>query len=882
MELSRLLKFYEKKIGQEISSDDHFLLKYKTDKKNSVFKKEDFEALKKDLQEAAKLDFDENDIGPSELLHLYNQKVDKDYKKYALSVFFQDIRNEIQKSEKKDRQAQKTPIEKLIEEENALEKIEDERLKKYTQHPKYSEIFNLIHLSEIKTLDEKAINRFDNLLNSLPEDIVEGSLVDLVILAKYTTNENIEFAKEMINKNLPIDTLCSIISNTDFSKEKEALLKKTIQLLLNNNIENKDDSEGNNRVLYYKSEYIRDLFTTPETTRNFETFLNKHEKDFNSKTISKVFNICTCKNFDKALELLEYRNLKDISTDRIEEAASLKDKDYDVAKELFVNQEYDKMLTIRPLLKLEPEKREKIKDFVNSIDEHDFLWSLEDICDLNDNELEQLKELNKTEFNGKQITTFTATRLAKEPPEIIEKIKNYQSDDLNLPDNVILFMLTSNDTKLENFIKTHQDYHYEVNINKKTLDITIPKPKNAESSNTQFIRYNQFTKSFESSDELIETHSSEKIITNTNQRKIQNIEYTRIPSSYGFRQSLITRQDIKTFDPDNNLSKTETYELSPTTGYANITETDSDGNKKILQQASIDKLGNLKLTKNFESPNGTKTEYKMIEDELGNRRSIHRITDKNGKIILDRTSSLKMISENKFLSTRNGISFEIEYTNDEIVITNPENKKSTAISLKDKFLLGEEERILKLLKTMSAEQLLILKLSDINLFDIYSTNRTNENTNNGSWNLGDKTITIGDHTYSKNQREYMQRMRQVLSHEYGHYINDASEELLGTKISKKEDLATTFKREYLEFIKTATVEEETFIDYFSGTDNKNDNESGASERCAESNTIANGTSDKYLAMRGYYLEKNFPESIALNIKEVEKIELLALQKSGLL
>ena len=41
----------------------------------------DFEALKKDLQEAAKLDFVENDIGPSELLHLYNQKLDKKQQK---------------------------------------------------------------------------------------------------------------------------------------------------------------------------------------------------------------------------------------------------------------------------------------------------------------------------------------------------------------------------------------------------------------------------------------------------------------------------------------------------------------------------------------------------------------------------------------------------------------------------------------------------------------------------------------------------------------------------------------------------------------------------------------------------------------------------------
>jgi len=297
MELSRLLKFYEKKIGQEISSDDHFLLKYKSDKKNSVFKKEDFEALKKDLQEAAKLDFDGGNIAPSELLRLYNNKVDKKNKEYSLDNFYYKIYENVEESEQTEQQPLESPIEQLIKEEESLEQINDEKLKKYTQHKIYGNIISSIDLKNINKLDEKALKRFDDLLNSMPNNVEDDGLSLFAQMAEILTDENIDFAKNLINKGLSAENIIQIFSNKDFNKETELLLNKTINLILNNNTEKFQEQYSN--VIAYKSNFIAQLFEDSKTTNNFKTFLSKYEKDLNSDTISEVLDICVSKDFSK-------------------------------------------------------------------------------------------------------------------------------------------------------------------------------------------------------------------------------------------------------------------------------------------------------------------------------------------------------------------------------------------------------------------------------------------------------------------------------------------------------------------------------------------------------------------------------------------------------
>ena len=85
-------------------------------------------------------------------------------------------------------------VRQLLENEKILDDVNDEKLKKYTKHEKYSNIVTTKDLNRINTLDEKALKHFDNLLSSLPEDIVEDSFTELTQLAEFITDENFDFA----------------------------------------------------------------------------------------------------------------------------------------------------------------------------------------------------------------------------------------------------------------------------------------------------------------------------------------------------------------------------------------------------------------------------------------------------------------------------------------------------------------------------------------------------------------------------------------------------------------------------------------------------------------------------------------------------------------
>ena len=61
MDLNRILKFFESKIGTTLSEKDVFLIKYDL-KSNSVFDKKDFEALKKDLIQFSQIDFNTDNL----------------------------------------------------------------------------------------------------------------------------------------------------------------------------------------------------------------------------------------------------------------------------------------------------------------------------------------------------------------------------------------------------------------------------------------------------------------------------------------------------------------------------------------------------------------------------------------------------------------------------------------------------------------------------------------------------------------------------------------------------------------------------------------------------------------------------------------------------
>ena len=112
----------------------------------------------------------------------------------------------------------------------------------------YGSIISSTDLQHINKLDEKALKRFDNLLNSI--NVEDDGFSLLTKMAEILTDENINFAKNLIHKGLSSENIIQIFSNKDFNKETELLLNKKINLILKNNTEK--NSEQYSNVIAYK------------------------------------------------------------------------------------------------------------------------------------------------------------------------------------------------------------------------------------------------------------------------------------------------------------------------------------------------------------------------------------------------------------------------------------------------------------------------------------------------------------------------------------------------------------------------------------------------------------------------------------------------------
>ena len=116
----------------------------------------------------------------------------------------------------------------------------------------------------------------------------------------------------------------------------------------------------------------------------------------------------------------------------------------------------------------------------------------------------------------------------------------------------------------------------------------------------------------------------------------------------------------------------------------------------------------------------------------------------------------------------------------------------------------------------------------------------------------------------------------VTVHEFGHYIDSTAGQLESGCISSLDKINEVFQKEYEEFKKVATSEEEGFIDYFTGTIQGADR--AAEERVAEANMLLHANPAEQLATRAYYFQRYFPRTIAIIAEEISKVEQQAITK----
>lgn len=111
------------------------------------------------------------------------------------------------------------------------------------------------------------------------------------------------------------------------------------------------------------------------------------------------------------------------------------------------------------------------------------------------------------------------------------------------------------------------------------------------------------------------------------------------------------------------------YTESAIKGQYDIYHTRPDGSRIRIGHAQVTPNGAKHVRRTLRSVDGSKTYTAFREDKAGNSYLHSVITDKTGKQVSEVTRTFKVISKNHFVSTVNGKSYDIVFTDRKVVVT---------------------------------------------------------------------------------------------------------------------------------------------------------------------------------------------------------------------
>ena len=321
-------------------------------------------------------------------------------------------------------------------------------------------------------------------------------------------------------------------------------------------------------------------------------------------------------------------------------------------------------------------------------------------------------------------------------------------------------------------------------------------------------------------------------------------------------KKLVLENEVRIIkDKNNNVKHYEYLSPSAVKGVFDIVYKKPDGTQKVVSSGKVDKkTGITSVIKDMKSPDGTRTQYLYENDPQGNRIVDYKITDKNGKVLLNKSQTFEVISENKFISSKNNDKYEININKNTITVQDLNNKNKKAVFNADKDFIGNKKSLLETLKHFPGEELIKM--------------RENVDT------LESIPDSLDSYYQGANRKIYTGPDEFLLLHELGHAIdmkdvdgnsNDNYEKTFFKSITADKEVNKTFEEEKSNFFKKYPEAQREYIDYFMNTlKHYNGETGGLQETIAESNAILScGKSYEPIAIRSQYLQQNFPKTIAV-------------------
>lgn len=335
----------------------------------------------------------------------------------------------------------------------------------------------------------------------------------------------------------------------------------------------------------------------------------------------------------------------------------------------------------------------------------------------------------------------------------------------------------------------------------------------------------------------------EKFETNNNSSKMSS---TYDPSVADFKKMVSSTKEVK--DNQGNLLYIEKYvESKDAPGKYNIIRTDASGREWLIGLAEHSESGNLVIEKSLQGTDGTKTDYVYSESPKGERLSVTKITDKDGNVLLNNSQKFKVIDENHFQSVENGETYDIQFSEDKIVVKK-DNGETVEFKIDDRdSKLYINPNIVPLLKQLPGS--ILMDIDKASLAEI-GVGINNVEDDNAHFDSNNNIVSISESVSAKDKGF-------ILLHELGHM-----KDLDGNKrIVENEELIEIFNEELQDFKENQSSIEEAAVSYLI-----NDGAflgGGLPEMVAETNAFlyANNTWDLN-EQRGHYLQQYFPKSFA--------------------